>query len=314
MKKLITAICAMLILLGGTASADEWKDSFATRLMKLMSNDTSFTDIVLTDIDHNDIPEAFLVKPGAEGAIGAGITMRNNNIVEITTPKNIPGGCLEDITVYKIGKEYEYVGKAAVSDSIRYYKLSLEGDKLLCQPVSKADYSAYSAIGYADVFSKDLQSAGYPDRAKINAFLNIYETPTQFVVSPSTARISVDGNYVNVSGFNINGSNYYKIRDVALILRGTQSKFEVSWNEYLGKIEIKTGTKYTAIGTELEHVKFYNTITPVKGNLSVNGKDVYFDAYNIDGNTYFKVRDIGDMVGYTTGWDAENAIILIVTD
>ena len=314
MKKFITAICAVLILMGITVSADEWKDSFATRLMKLMSQNPSYKTIVLTDIDHNNIPEAFLVKPAPESKIGAGITMRNNSIVSLTTPSNVPGACLEDITVYKIGSEYEYVGKAAVDNSIRYYKFSLSGDTLLCQSVLKSDYASYSAIAYADNFSRDLQTDGYPDRGKINKFLNVYETPAQFVVSPSNAQISVDGNYVNVSGFNIDGSNYYKIRDIALILRGTDSKFEVTWNDFLQKIEIKTGTRYTALGTELEHVKYYNSITPVQGNLSVNGVDVYFDAYNIDGNTYFKVRDIGDMVGYSTGWDAQNSIILIVTD
>lgn len=37
--------------------------------------------------------------------------------------------------------------------------------------------------------------------------------------------------------------------------------------------------------------------------LYCNGAELTIDAYNIDGNNYFKLRDIGEAVGFAVNWD-----------
>lgn len=43
--------------------------------------------------------------------------------------------------------------------------------------------------------------------------------------------------------------------------------------------------------------------------IKVNGQNVQMEGYNIEGNTYFKLRDIGDKMGFDVGF--ENNTILI---
>ena len=45
----------------------------------------------------------------------------------------------------------------------------------------------------------------------------------------------------------------------------------------------------------------------------LNGKEVNLTAYNIDGNNYFKLRDIGLIFDFGIYWDGINNIIIIDT-
>ena len=46
----------------------------------------------------------------------------------------------------------------------------------------------------------------------------------------------------------------------------------------------------------------------------VNGQNMEFEAYNIGGNNYFKLRDIGSAVGFSVVWDAAADAVLIETN
>lgn len=72
---------------------------------------------------------------------------------------------------------------------------------------------------------------GYPNRAKIKDFVDRYEGINTLTATNSNAKLSVNGIDVEVSGYSVNDSNYYKIRDIAryfvqqthvLTLRGTK--------------------------------------------------------------------------------------------
>ena len=45
-----------------TFAAESWREAFVTRLMKIMSSDPSYNQVVLTDLDRNGIPEAFVMR------------------------------------------------------------------------------------------------------------------------------------------------------------------------------------------------------------------------------------------------------------
>ena len=60
-----------------------------------------------------------------------------------------------------------------------------------------------------------------------------------------------------------------------------------------------------------------NTATPTTSTVMVNGQAVAFEAYNIAGNNYFKLRDLAKVLSGTTkqfevGWDANNNAIDLV--
>ena len=50
---------------------------------------------------------------------------------------------------------------------------------------------------------------------------------------------------------------------------------------------------------------------PTDSRIYLNGREVQFTAYNIDGNNYFKLRDIGEAFDFGVDWDgARNTIVI----
>ena len=45
----------------------------------------------------------------------------------------------------------------------------------------------------------------------------------------------------------------------------------------------------------------------------VNGEEKALSAYKIDGYNYFKLRDLGDALGFGVAWDGENKVVVIDT-
>lgn len=52
---------------------------------------------------------------------------------------------------------------------------------------------------------------------------------------------------------------------------------------------------------------------PNLAKLNINGKPANSHSYVIDGYTYFKLRDLGNLLGFTVGWDTATSSISITT-
>ena len=53
--------------------------------------------------------------------------------------------------------------------------------------------------------------------------------------------------------------------------------------------------------------------TPTSSTVLVNGEKTAFDAYSINGNNYFKLRDIGQTFDFGINWDGGSRTITIDT-
>ena len=316
--KRITAIFAAMALLIGTIpqtmAAESWRDAFATRLMRAMSSSPEYSEVVLTDLDRNGVPEVFIFKNSADGGISEGFTMSGNTVTNITVPQNIIGGCLKDLTVYNDSGRYIFVGREIprYSNEIYLYKLELIQNKLVPTKIKKEYVSGYSTIPYADMYGNNFLTNGYPNRTKIVDFIDKYETVNNITASKTIAKLIVNGNAVEVAGYMVDNSNYFKIRDIAMILRSTNSMFNVSWNSETSSIAIETGERYVVAGGELgEDLSTTLEISPNTSPIYVNGIQTDVTAYSINGSNYFKIRDLGELVGFEVDWDtAEQAIVI----
>ncbi len=313
------AVTAAVIITGtsGVSAAESWRDAFTTRLMNLMSQDTTYRHIVLTDLDCNGVPEAFLIKEGPNGGIGAGITMQGSVVTTIDVPKNVIGTCLEDLTLYNDDGEYQFVGREVgrYNSSIEYYYIQFSGTTLTCSSTKKEVFKDLEVIPYLDYYGYDFMINGFPNRSKIEEFINNYTVPNNVRVTVSDSQILVNGNSVAILGYNIAGSNYYKIRDIAMLLRTTGSRFNVEWDADLGAISISTGSKYTIVGGELDLTDISGAadIQPSESLIYLDGMPADFEAYNINGSSYFKIRDVGDAVGFEVSWNSDTNMVEITT-
>ncbi len=63
----------------------------------------------------------------------------------------------------------------------------------------------------------------------------------------SSQKVSVDGKTVEIDAYNIEGSNYFKLRDVAVILSGTEKEFDVGFDKKENLITIEPGKAYSKV-------------------------------------------------------------------
>lgn len=55
------------------------------------------------------------------------------------------------------------------------------------------------------------------------------------------------------------------------------------------------------------------TVNNSNSKVYIDDSEVNIQAYNINGNNYFKLRDLGELVGFNIEWDGANNRILINT-
>lgn len=127
--------------------------------------------------------------------------------------------------------------------------------------------------------------------------------------------VFVDGSYQPLEAYKINGSNYFKLRDLAYALDETPSGFDLVWHAERKQIEIKKRTERQA---PLEASKGsynwrYGKIKAVLNTapILVDGLPEAVTAYVIEGSTYFNLRDMGRLFEVDVKWvPEENAIYL----
>lgn len=131
---------------------------------------------------------------------------------------------------------------------------------------------------------------------------------------PSTHQIYVDGVKANVAAYEINDNNYFKLRDVAAILSGTDAQFEVEWDETTSTITLTSGKAYTTVGGELGAIPAGNqTAEDSTARIWRDGKAAHYTGYNINDNNFYKLRDIAEDFDFNVTWDGTNQRVDIIT-
>ena len=146
-------------------------------------------------------------------------------------------------------------------------------------------------------------------------------TPAVQTAYATEYSILVDGKAVAFDAYALkdadgNDTNYLKLRDVAHVLNGTAAQFNVGWDNAAKAITITTGTAYTSPnGSEMS--------TPFSGDqpytadplaILVDGVQTDLDAITLtddsgNGYTYFRLRDLGDALGFSVEWDGSAIVI-----
>ena len=132
--------------------------------------------------------------------------------------------------------------------------------------------------------------------------------------TPTASKVLVDGQNVAFDAYNISGNNYFKLRDLAYVLDGSVKQFSVSWDGANNAIALKSGEGYTVVGGEMA-TKGTAAVTPkaTTSRITKNGSLIALKAYNIGGNNYFKLRDIGEAFDFDVSWNNDVKTIMIDT-
>ena len=281
----------------------------------VFSNCSSLTDITL---------------PSGLAAIEQSSFFYCEKLTSIAIPSGVPSigssafwGCssLTSITIPASVTRIEYgafMECASLADV--YYEgtadqwaaISINNDQSYNDPILKANIH----------YSGSTPSSSVPTSSESSATPTTPAVPTAYATSYS---ILVDGQAVAFDAYalrdeNGNDTNYLKLRDVAHVLNGSAAQFDVGWDAHSGSISITTGTAYASPnGSEMS--------TPFSGDQSytentsailINGTKTDLSAITLtDANggayTYFKLRDLGQSLGFSVDWDAASGSIVIDT-
>ncbi|HHT17548.1 MAG TPA: hypothetical protein GXZ77_07575 [Papillibacter sp.] len=152
----------------------------------------------------------------------------------------------------------------------------------------------------------------------INALDASREPPPQIErieAIPTPQKVLVSGREAAFDAYNIGGSNYFKLRDMAFALSGTEKTFEVVWNGETRAIHITKGIAYTPDGTEMAPRGNVPQIAVTSdATVYIDGVKAEFEVYNIKDNNYFKLRDLGDALGFSVRYDEGTNTVFIDAD
>lgn len=146
--------------------------------------------------------------------------------------------------------------------------------------------------------------------AKSEETYSAIATNNTIVVSNSTD--VPDAHLVHPAVYKIKGANYFKLRDVAMLLNGSGKQFAVDYDDTAKAVSITSGKPYIMVGGELSGTAAANRSAIVSNNtISINGNSTDLTVFKIDGANYFKLQDIGKALDFYVGYDDETKTVYI---
>lgn len=135
----------------------------------------------------------------------------------------------------------------------------------------------------------------------------------EVTAQPTSSKVIVDDKQIAFEAYTINGNNYFKLRDLAQAVTGSEKQFEVTWDGAKNAINLISKEAYTSVGNELTPGSGAASVKGVtnQSKIYIDGEELALEAYTINGNNYFKLRDVAAVFDFGVAWDgAQNQIVI----
>jgi len=148
----------------------------------------------------------------------------------------------------------------------------------------------------------------------------------EVAISPQS--IYINGEKANLTAYLINGSNYFKLRDI-----GQALDFGVDWDSETQSVQVDSSKPYTPAqaqgddspddspddsDTDASEGATDNASSDAIESIGLSAQRIYIDgeltsftAYLINGSNYFKLRDIGQALNFGVDWDSETQSVQV---
>ena len=199
-------------------------------------------------------------------------------------------------------------GTAAISEQFRLTPKATAYSFTTKDPLSSGGfYDLLWQFGCADN-----QQLGSADVEISN--ISVYSPAENLEIMRSWQNVTVNGEAVTPDVYSINGYNYFKLRDLAVLLSDTDAQFVVRYNEKDNSVSLTTNKPYTPVGGEMTVGENQSeSCARSSQDIVVNGKTVNLKVYNIGGNNFFGLRDFSDLLGFTVEYIAESDTVAITS-
>lgn len=166
----------------------------------------------------------------------------------------------------------------------------------------------------AQIFSQGSAWVKKNDKQMIIRNPLILEAKLKRQAFPTNSTVYVNGKKIDFDAYLIDNKNYFKLRDIAKVLSDTNSLLDVVWDKEKDAITLDLGKSYTVVGGELEKGDGVSrTGLLSRSKIYINGIDVSIEGYVLNGNNYFKLRDLAHFLKFDVYWDDVNKEVQIKT-
>ena len=142
-------------------------------------------------------------------------------------------------------------------------------------------------------------ATGQHYQPEVYAWLDSLLNPDSPYVTQRDDRASVNGETASPELYSINGIPFIKLRDIAVLLDGTDNQFNVDYDAAAQEILVTTGTGYSALGNELHPgPDRSSTCVPSTLPLKMDGSYVELTAYIMGGHHYVSLQDLGELLDF----------------
>ncbi len=231
------------------------------------------------------------------GAVNAGsVIVDGGSVLIYTDSDNVPAVC---------------------ADSVRVTDGSLNARCLHTEKVISGEVSL--AGGLVRLEGHSPNSSGASEETLNEAALNSFGG-SGFMAVPSSVgsvratdqRLVFNGETVTLEAYNIDGSNYFKLRDIAALTDGTGSGFSVAFDPELRAVYARKGERYEYVGGERQIGEDKaSTAAPSRWLLYVDGGLLPCDMAVIGGNNFFRLRDLGAALDFGVDYVEQTRTVIV---
>lgn len=162
--------------------------------------------------------------------------------------------------------------------------------KIVGVDLSEDDPRRAELIGYVNDGLLDPPYAASYNLADYDALV----AQAQANAAAQAGNVSVDGQAAQADAADQDGIRYYRLRDLAVALKGTAAAFNVEWD---GQVIVTKGGEYTAEALEAHAADA--AVEAVTITVTVDGAPVEVSALLISGNYYVTAAGLNALLGVT---------------
>ncbi|MDU5470918.1 MAG: hypothetical protein E6076_03655 [Peptoniphilus harei] len=155
------------------------------------------------------------------------------------------------------------------------------------------------------------EKVGLKADAKVEEMKDAKKEMKTIDVKATNQKVKLDGKDVVISGYNIDGYNYFKLRDLAAVLKDSQAKFGVDYKD--GVVTLTKAADYKVVESDQKPVKAESKGMLTNDKVLVGDKTLTATAYKIDDLNYYKLRDLGKELGFGVGYDEATKSVLLTS-
>ena len=295
MKRVVTAICVVALLLCMTSAYAGSAGTASDPLISLDYVRNTYTPSVLNEgTDRNDAALDRVYNSAAAKLYNEKLAAFYDSTVKLSAGSSFvltSGSAAVTVrgTVVNVSSGSEVTGSTAPAVGQRY---------IVCED-STADFTLLAgstctvsgrAVTGGSIYSlsvKPLVTAD-PDRTVL-----------------TRQKILFNGDPISLEVYNVDGDNYFKLRDIAYLLSDTRFACSVDFNTALRTVWTLKGGSYVPNGDEMRTgVDNSSSCRASQWLLMVDGMYHGCSVYNIGGNNFFRLRDLGNALGFGVDYDA----------